>query len=294
MSANRTQHQASIDTKRFLWHLNLPWLKSFSHRHWWGETPVNVDIDAVIWEIFRRHPNTEILILKNRMGSLSGKSKELFLKQSLSPYWQNHRREFDESIRLWSSDNGRVSRSYDLLLLQNANCSWSDLPKLQQERWKAQLLGELKPQYGFNPPPPDVVETFPNLDSIANILKAVNHVKSKSGKFKLWLELWNQELKKAKGDQTGTYYWGCIHVRFDPSQANIEKVMKEIVRDNVRKWRKLFPTIHIQIRQGRARAINWLKIIKVFEESALSLGKKQIHDDQDFARYYRIIGKWNF
>ena len=77
----RSRSQQRRDAEKFLWHLEEPWKQVFSHQHWWYKDPKtkgkdsssgkwkrespaligNIPDESVVWEMFRRHPETQYL-----------------------------------------------------------------------------------------------------------------------------------------------------------------------------------------------------------------------------------------
>ena len=218
---------------------------------------------------------------------------ESLAESGFPPYWKKRRSEFVKNIRLWKSKKNRAFKPYYEVLLGYAEHSWGKLPNEQKRKWKEYLSDYLKPQFGFKRDRPDVFEIFPSIETINNLLETLNRVKSKSDRTKLWLKLWDQECENAA--PIVPFYWGNIHIRFDPSEPDIEKRVKKCVQASVDNWRKVFPKLHAEKLKGRARVGAWLEIIKSYEHSQLlPIERRPRRSGRLFISYYRMIGKWDF
>ncbi len=309
-TAKGVKRPVSSESEKFLWHLLQPWVEKYSHQHWWGEAAQGVELEAAIWEILRRHPDTEWFLISDFLDPESNPTdanwspREQFLKENLDVYWQQHRKKFykkfyyDPVYKEFYYDLHRREKEIDLTLGCYALRSWVELPKKEQKRWKGDLF-ELDPQHGHCPNLSYLVDILPDIDYmrkevIAELRVAAKRHHSTGGKDESLRKILNEEVGEnalIKG-----FAEGQIFIGFDPCVPNIEKLVLERVRASVRKWRRLFPKSHVKSHDlrsaGRARVAQWLDIIKRFEEAELSRCDRTKRGDQLFARYRRTIGGW--
>src|SRR6266568_5718956 len=84
--------------EEFLWHLCPPWLAEYSHHHWWENNTQNVEREAVIWEILRRHPYSEWFLIEGLVdwnhdeAAENWSPDEEFFREHLDIYWQRRRK----------------------------------------------------------------------------------------------------------------------------------------------------------------------------------------------------------
>jgi hypothetical protein len=302
---NRAQAPTRTEAEEFLWHLRLPLSAEFSHQHWWGKDAKDVEIEAAIWEILRRHPFVEWFIIQTLVdwdhdpNRPTWSPQESFLQENLDPYWRNRRRKFVEFVRMWSYKNRPVGWDFDMMLETWATYSWVELPKREQKYWREEIR-KIRPQHGFRSDQDYEVQVIPDLDRLPRSSLAKLRAAAKSGRNPLagngsLEKLWEQE---HCGNAIGAFASGDLLVQFNPYVPDVEKLVSDRVRTAVQKWRRLFPKSFHRWRNhhslGRARIPDWLGVIKSFEDAELSSDEGVKRDDQLFARYRRIIGAWDF
>lgn len=164
------------ESEQFLWHLKAPWIREYSHKHWWANDAETVHREAVIWEILRRHPYSWWFLiwgLVNTEHEGAGENwsqEEQLVKDSLPVYWQRRRKQFLNLMRFAPAFSWRRrEKDIDLMLAADAWQSWVELPKREQKRWKKELSEQLDPQHGFRTAEETyAVDVIPNIDSLSD------------------------------------------------------------------------------------------------------------------------------
>src|ERR1700722_7176799 len=75
------------EARKFLWHLQTNWRDKFDHDLWWNETDSKATQEAAMWEVLRRHPQTEILLRSTKL-SPAATDTERFLSLYGTQSWQ--------------------------------------------------------------------------------------------------------------------------------------------------------------------------------------------------------------
>ncbi len=107
------------EAEKYLWHLRPECREHFDHDHWWKKSGTNVPMEAVLWEIFRRHPETQ----RYHNEICDGKIALASLFPTSPP----------PQIAAWCCD------------------SWPKLKKTPRRLWHEYLLEVIPPQRGFHP-----------------------------------------------------------------------------------------------------------------------------------------------
>jgi hypothetical protein len=303
---NRAWPPSRSESEEFLWHLLPPWLGEYSHKHWWGNDTQNVEREAVIWEILRRHPYSEWFLIESLVdwnhdeAAANWSPHEQLFQENLDVYWQRRRKKFLDLIRLSPAFSWRRrEKDIDLMLAAYACRSWVELPKREQKRWRQELSEQLDSQHGFRAADGAyAVDVIPNIESLsdkflAKLRAAAKCYYSSRGNNKSLASIWERE---SCGNADNQFALGRILVAFDPYVPNIEGLVAKRVRVAVRKWRCLFPKPFdkspMHRSPGRLRIQDWLAIIRNFEQTEMDRDPRTKRDDQLFARYRRIIGSW--
>lgn len=293
------------ESDEYLWHLAKPWSDWFSHDHWWGQDANSIPAAAAIWEILRRHPFAEWMLVGGMIdwefeGPPGQWSKEeWFVELLIAPNWRKRRTQFLDILRKME-EPGRGPRmcchEYDLILAAHGDRTWQKLPE-SQKRWWKESLERMDPQHGFCPQPLDEdepVEVIPDpgtLDrtSVRDLKRAAKLFQNgESTALDSFLKKHRFEgaIRNALGSNQ-------ITISFDPHTRNIERIVKKRVKEVVGAWAKKFPK-QTRNTYGRWRVQDWLGVIAAFESAEETRGRSSRRDDQLFARYRRIIGAWSF
>jgi hypothetical protein len=151
------QKAARREAEHYLWHLRPEWRERFDHEHWWNGKEDKVPIEAVMWEIMRRHPNAARV----------------------------HQR--------WNSDDEMNELQFQVG--RDGLRSWPKLTAQQQGDFKKRLW-ELSPSHhGFAAPPVTVLNDFRPFDKHIRKLKSKKD-NERLSEFKMRLErrLWRNML----------------------------------------------------------------------------------------------------
>jgi hypothetical protein len=182
-------------------------------------------------------------------------------------------------------------------IMCHGTLSWPALARTHkslQKSWSRKLC-ELPPQHGIQEFDDDAVGVIFHPE-IAALGKKYwnwidNGVEGGSDALHRAQEIWNASAAEighfGDGINSGVFWTlslGQVLVSFDPKIPGIENVVRREVEKIVARHREH----HV----GRSRCEDWLNVIREFEETQLNSKKNVILDDQLFARYRRIIGKW--
>jgi len=260
--------QERKESQRYLWHLKSPWLREFDHQPWWGNRENQVTEEAAMWEVLRRHPQTE---------------KLLTLEGPLHPLYSDHERFLAEYGRqTWST---LTNRFYDF------NKKWRKSLSSVHAQWGVAAFGYSE----------IVTITDPELAMLGKKFKE-NFFSQKFGNevdadpYERARKIWNliERLNEAtvntcssNRDAFEVLSSGGVLIGFNPNKPGIA----ERVQIEVRRLIKEKSGSKEAENAGKSYFRSWLAIIAQFEKSELNRPRMTIRDDQLFARYRRIFMK---
>jgi hypothetical protein len=258
------------EAEKYLWHLSLAWREKFDHDSWWNKNPANVKPEAVVWEILRRHPQTEKFVAGESLTAMSPKTS--FFVSSF------------------------------------AVKSWAKLDEPLQRRW-SEWLNELPPQHGVLFKDVKVIGDtsdwhIEEIEKMRSLTKQFNDsiTGTQPIAWDKWIRaqiIWDTTAPHGQAAGGGPSWnafeclsGGCVLVGFDPNDPGIEKTVQKRVKEIVTAARQ-HPAA--QAVDGRYRGRDWLDIISRFEQPELARKKGESpRDDQIFACYRRVISKWEW
>jgi hypothetical protein len=272
MSAKRKTIQSKHsqdrrEAEKYLWHLCPPWRDKFKHDHWWKPPPSKVELEAVIWEILRRHPRAEQLLAK----------RELF----------------------------QDSPEIDFFISQSGTSSWPMLSKKKKKAWIKRISIELRPQHGFfGNNLSEAVEVIADgrigfhgkkfWDSMAADATQPYAFDEMERAKKIWNDSTPRKGIFGGGinfDAFKCLTLGRVLVGFDPNYPGVEKLVQMKVKELVSRAKI---QSHKHNTPGRSYWAEWLEVIGNFEKEELKREPTVIRDDQLFKRYRGFIRQWQW
>jgi len=274
-SLTKTQKERR-EAKLFKWHMRSPVHERYDHEHWWitwQKENKTVPQAAMVWEIFRRHPDTYASFTLNRRGlallHVTAKTGDL---------------DFGDALAV-----ARLPQAREYLILA-AHCfdSWPNLPNPVQRMWRQYFHDRLTPQHGCQPSAVVVLNDY----RATAILKS-SLAKSDAQKRRAY----QRHIATLAMSQPDDFLCGCkdydatgrIIIAIDPS-APIHRI-ESTVKAAVAAWPR-----RAELRDNsKNRVENCLAIIAEFEQEKAGPKKlKRIALEEPFVRYRRIIRAWFF
>jgi hypothetical protein len=256
------------EAEQYLWHMAPKWCNKFDHEHWWEKDSKEATQEAAVWEVLRRHPQTENLIT--------------------------------EKVPLY-----QTSLQLEFSLKFKGLFSWPKMAEgeslyFSQKHW-AESLSELPPQWGvprYGVFEIDVIEN----EEIKELGKRYwdtyrpsrSHKRSDFNALRRARKIWDDSIGSrgsygggANFDAFNSLTLGRVLVGFDPRRPGIEKLVQRTIREIIKSAKRKGDGAE---RVGKSYWRDWLIIIAEFEKAEMTRIAKQKRDDQLYVRYRRIIG----
>ena len=238
-------------TARYLWHFSHP---RFDHKAWWKEAEASIPIQAAVWEIMRRHPDTENL---GKRLTFFSSDVQTFLATCYHLAWpslaESEQRVWRRALSELPPRHGLIeSIAGDVSVIGRPNDpEFAELQTLAKQFYEADETG------------------CPKLDYAA--LKRAKRI---------WETIYSDAAFES-------VCLGQVLIGFDPSRPDAEKRAVKKVQEVVKLWRA-----HLKTGTGgKAHIAQWLDIIERFERQEQQRGRNK-RDDQVFARYRRTINNF--
>lgn len=244
--------KSKTSPERFLWHLRPPWRSCFSHDHWWkaNDGPSRI---AALWEVVRRHPHSKGLLQRFGVNAEPNDELEWFIADSAQKSWQA------------LTDGERVD-------------------------WR-NALAHLPPQRGFDPRPVfsvtaqsvDVKDGAPPAAAVTLDTKLMQQAQTGDAEARRFME-GAEQAREAEIARLAVEHHraGRILLAIEPDVANFEQAIEALTA--------CYAQHHVKADHGRGRVLDWLTVIREFEDAELHPKEDHIRDKTLFLRYHKIIG----
>jgi hypothetical protein len=251
---------------KYLWHLHPSWLERFDHEHWWKKFKATQD--GAMWEVLRRHPQTEKLLCRDPSLSTNLLEFERLLMYKGDRSWPEATKTDIKFGKYWGKSLHALPPEWGIV-----KQGMFDVDQIQDQK-----LQELGRRYN------------------ASLQRYQTPQKIDHGALKCAYQIWNATHKTDKmlvpvlnsnSSAFNALFSGCVLVGFDPRKPGIAEIVEKRVRAIINEV-KQSNAIGNTSRKSYWEA--WLDVIAQFEDAELSRlrsKKNQIRNDQLFARYRR-------